>query len=143
MSPGKREGALVTRAPEVPDEPLLTRRGVLAGLCGGLVLFARARVSRALAPGDLETPRVPGERIRVFWPPLVDPSQARVWVLRDGHVVGEAPLHVPAGRWWRFLEVEALPPAPILPGRYDFALAVGPFRLPLGGFRIAPFWFGC
>lgn len=135
-------------SPAIPDGPLVSRRGLLAWVAGGWLFWTALRPVSGLAaampsPPDPTIPRFPGERIRVWWPPLLDPSRARVLVLLDGRPAGAAPVQPPAGRWWRFLEVEARPPSPVRPGRYDFILTVGPVRTALGGFRIAPYRFGC
>lgn len=140
------ETSRVDRPPAIPDDPLLSRRGLLAWLGTGLFIGTSLRAGAVLAPiasPDPFAPRIPGERIRVWWPPLLDPARARVQVLRDGRPVGTAAVHPLRGRLGRFLEVEARPPPPVRPGRYDFVLTVGPVRVALGGFRIAPYRFGC
>ncbi len=136
------------KRPPSPSDPLVTRRTLLAWAAGGLVFWAAPRPGKAevstLPPlPDPPGSRYPGERILVWWPPFLDPSRARVVVLRDGQPAGEAPVVLPSEPGGRFLAVEARPPSPVRPGRYDFVLAVGPVRLALGGFRIAPYRFGC
>ncbi len=138
----------MSRSPAIRDDPLVTRRGLIAWVAGGLIAWTALRPVKGLtaaihAPPTPTVPRFPGERIRVWWPPFLDPSRARVLVLRDGRPAGPAPVHPPARRWWRFLEIEAWPSSPVQPGRYDFVLTVGPVRTALGGFRIAPYRFGC
>lgn len=136
------------KRPPSPSDALVTRRTLLAWAAGGLVFWAAPRpgktgVSTLPTVPDPRDSRYPGERILVWWPPVLDPSRARVLVLRDGRLAGEVPVVPPSGPGLRFLTVEARPPSPVRPGRYDFVLAVGPVRVALGGFRLAPYRFGC
>lgn len=131
--------------PLFTSEPILSRRDLLSwtvsGLLLGMVLRPGETFAKASLIPTLDVARVPGERICLRWPFFLDPSRARVLVLRDGRPEGHAPLYVRDGG--RFVEIEARPPSPVGAGRYDFVLTVGPVRVALGGFRIAPYRFGC
>lgn len=112
----------------------ITRRGFL----GVLACLVACKKPKNVALIE-EAVRVPGEKIEIPWPPFFDPGRAKALVMREGKHVGYAPTEVTKDS----ILVEARPPPPVLPGQYEFFLAVGPFRFSLGGFRIARFYFGC
>lgn len=127
----------------------MSRRRFLLWVGGGWLLGATLGTGRVFAgtgttwPHEPERTIVPGERIRLWWPPVLDPSRALVQVVRDGVFVGHAPVRCVGGPIWRYVEFEARPPSPVCPGYHEFRLVAGPWRLVLGGFRIVPFRFGC
>ena len=123
-----------------------SRRELLTGLVGAAASVvalpgtARARGIRVMGrAGDL----VPGQVIRVVWPPDQDAAGAYIVHVVDRHEVGTAAAPEPSGLFTQVMEVQAFPPdGRLRPGRHDFYLETHGRRLWLGGYDVARFRFG-
>lgn len=124
----------------------LHRRSFLAALLGALGAAAVAVPgwpARAAAVPRLDggPARAPGDVVHLAWPPG-RPTRGARWVHRlDGRLVGAS--SIPAIEGDR-VSLAALPADRRLsPGEHRFCLEAGGRTVDGGGFRVAPFLFGC
>ena len=105
-------------------------------LASALVLAATGGVP------DFSQDRVPGEVVSIRWP--VGASRVRLLHELDGHEQSVSPVRV-KGLFVKRVEVVLMPSdGRMRPGRHEFFLLCdGRVRIPLGGFGVASFRFGC
>jgi hypothetical protein len=122
--------------------PDLRRRSFLATLgAAGLAWMGWPRAAAAAPRLSGEPARAPGDVVELHWPAGLPLRGAR-WVHRlDGRRAGASVLPVPRGGVVRLAAVPS--DGRLLPGEHRFTLEVGGRTLDGGGFRVAPFRFGC
>jgi hypothetical protein len=118
-----------------------------ASLVGLRRLSATGRAAPGASPAGTVvvegTIRAPGDVIAVEWPASLDAAEARFIHRVDGRTVAIAPVPPPAQGSVPTVRFVAEPGGGLPPGAHEFALEASGKLHELGGFRVAPFVFGC